>query len=94
MKTHIKNSLVYLSAALTCLVSSNCASISGAGVADYNRDGVISQAEAAQYNRQKDVEDRNVFTESNKRENAVDTVRDLNSAARNMRSFKNVLQNF
>ena len=81
--------------ALSPFVFSSCASsVSGAGVADYNRDGVISPAEAAQYHRQKDIEDRNVYTESNKRRNVTNTVKDTHDAARAAWNLKNILQNW
>ena len=72
----------------------SCASVSGAGVADYNGDGYISDAEAAQYHRQKDVEDRNVYTESNKRRNATNTIRDTRDGAYYARDLKNIINNF
>jgi hypothetical protein len=65
-----------------------------ASVADYNGDGVISDAESRQYHKQASVQERNAYTESVKRRNAVNTTRDARDAASNARSFKNVLQNW
>ena len=86
------NIILALTGAAAALLLSNCASTQNASVADYNGDGVISQAEAAQYHRQKDIEDRNVYTESNKRRNATNTVRDVNDAAWHARSIKNTFK--
>ncbi|NJM38084.1 MAG: hypothetical protein HC845_09640 [Akkermansiaceae bacterium] len=57
-----------------CLAS--CASLQNASVADYNGDGAVSNAEYVQYQKQADIQDRNVYTESNKRRNAVNTLGD------------------
>ncbi len=61
---------------LPVLGLASCASVQNAGVADYNGDGAISNAEYTQYQKQADIQDRNVYTESNKRRNAVNTVGD------------------
>lgn len=94
MTNTIKNTLPLSSIILSSAFLHSCASVSGAGVADYNKDGVISSAEASQYHRQKDIEDRNVYTESLKRRNATNTVRDTRDAASSARSVKNIFQNW
>ncbi len=78
----------------SALLFANCASVQNASVSDYNGDGVISRAEAAQYHRQKDIEDRNVYTESNKRRNAVNTVNDARDAAWSARDLKNIIRHW
>ena len=66
-------SLVAVASLLT-----NCASTQSANqVADYNRDGLVSDAEYKQYMKQKNIEDRNVYSESTKRRNVTNTVRDV-----------------
>jgi hypothetical protein len=88
MKT-MKTIITSIAATIAALTLSNCASVQSAAVADYNGDGVVSRAEAAQYHRQKDIEDRNVYTESNKRRNAVNTVRDVRDVGWAARSIRN-----
>ncbi len=78
------------SASLLALAS--CASMQNASVADYNGDGLVSDAEYKQYQKQKNVEDRNVYTESNKRRNAVRTVTDTRDALWGARSIRNTLR--
>ncbi len=69
--------------ALPVLALASCASVTTAQQqADYNGDGFVSAAENAQFQRQKNVEDRAVYTESVKRRNATNTVRDARDAAR------------
>ncbi len=87
----MKTTTLLISLGTTLFVAS-CASVQNASVSDYNGDGVISRAEAAQYHRQKDIEDRNVYTESNKRRNAVNTVRDARDAAWSARDLKNAIR--
>jgi uncharacterized protein YceK len=71
--------------ALAAIVSlSGCASFQSAAVADYNHDGVVSDAEYRQYQKQKSVEASNVDVERAKRENARDTVRDVNDTIWNL----------
>lgn len=72
----------------------SCASTQNASVADYNGDGVISNAEYQQYNKQKDIEDRNVYTESVKRRNAVNTTRDVRDSLWNARAISDTIKNF
>lgn len=73
----------------------SCASMQSAHqVADYNGDGVISDAEYKQFQKQKNIEDRNVYSESVKRTNAVNTVRDVRDAAGAASSTVNIFRNF
>ncbi len=69
-----------------------CASFQTAQVADYNGDGVISDAEYRQYQKQKSVESSNVQVERAKRENARDTLRDVNDAVWTAHSVRNGLR--
>ncbi len=86
--------LIALSA-LAALALSSCASMQSANqVADYNGDGVISNAEYAQFQKQKNIEDRNVYSESVKRTNAVNTVRDVRDATGAASSTVNIFRNF
>lgn len=80
--------------ALPLLFLASCASTQNASVADYNRDGVISNAEYAQYNKRADVQDRNVYTESNKRRNSVNTARDVRDGIGAVRDVRNIIRNF
>jgi hypothetical protein len=73
---------------------SSCASFQTAQVADYNRDGLVSDAEYRQYQKQKSVEASNVQVESMKRENAVDTVRDANETLWNVHGIRNAVRAF
>ncbi len=74
---------------------SSCASVSSAQQhADYNRDGFVSQAESAQYNRQKNVEDRAVYSESVKRRNVTNTVRDTADTLHHARRAQNLFKGF
>lgn len=88
----MKTILTSITTIAAALVLSNCASTQTASVADYNGDGAISRAEAAQYHRQKDIEDRNVYTESVKRRNAYNTVRDVRDTAWAARSLRNTIR--
>ena len=81
-------------AALSPFFLSSCASTQNYGVADFNRDGVISNAEYLQYQKQKDIEDRNVYSESVKRRNATNTVRDARDAVGGVRDLRNIIRNF
>ena len=89
----MKQNLIILSAMVATGLS-GCASVQTAAVADYNRDGVISDAEHRQYQKQKSVEASNVTVERMKRENAVDTVRDVNSALWNVHGIRNAIRAF
>ena len=89
----MKKHLIILSA-IAVTGFSGCASVQTASVADYNRDGVISDAEHRQYQKQKSVEASNVTVERMKRENAVDTVRDVNSTLWNVHGIRNAVRAF
>ncbi len=79
---------------IPALAFASCASTQNASVADYNGDGVISNAEAAQYHKQAGVQERNVYTESVKRRNAVNTTRDVRDGLWNINSIKNTIERF
>ncbi len=90
----MKKNLLILPA-IAALSLSSCASMQSANqVADYNGDGVISNAEYAQFQKQKNIEDRNVYSESVKRTNAVNTVRDVRDATGAASSTVNIFRNF
>ena len=72
----------------------SCASTQNASVANYNGDGVISNAESAQYHKQAGIQERNVYTESVKRRNAVNTTRDVRDTLWNARSIQNTIKHF
>lgn len=80
--------------AVPALAFASCASMQNASVADYNGDGVISNAEAAQYHKQAGIQERNVYTESVKRRNAVNTTRDVRDSLWNARAISNTIKNF
>ncbi|MGD1979419.1 MAG: hypothetical protein PVJ98_08505 [Akkermansiaceae bacterium] len=74
--------------ALPVVALSSCASFTTAQQqADYNGDGFVSAAENAQFQRQKNVEDRAVYSESVKRRNVVNTVGDARQLQRLIKSF-------
>lgn len=80
--------------ALSCLFV-NCASFQNANqLADYNRDGFISDAENKQFMKQKNVEDRAVYSESVKRRNVTNTVRDVRDTVGAARSTRWLLRNW
>lgn len=84
----MKKSLLALAAAGTALALSNCASFTPATAqADYNGDGAVSNAEYQQYNAQRNIEDRGVYSETVKRENAVRTIQDVD---RGIQGFQNL----
>jgi hypothetical protein len=62
--------------------------------ADYNGDGVISDAEFKQFNKQASVQERNVYTESTKRRGAVNTVHDVNETVWTARSILSGIRSF
>ena len=76
------------------LALASCASTQNASVADYNGDGVISNAEYSQYNKRADIQDRNVYTESNKRRNTVNSVRDVRDSVGAVRDVRSILRNW
>lgn len=73
---------------------SSCASVQGPGVADYNRDGVISESEYNAYMTNKSIENVNVNTERNKRMNAAGVVRDTRNTLWDARSIRNMIRNW
>ena len=79
----------------TAAAFSSCASFQSANqAADYNRDGYVSDAEAYQFQKQKSVEASNVQVERMKRENAVDTVHDVNYGIQSLHGIRNGLRAF
>ncbi len=83
-----------LALAAFATIMSGCASFQTAQVADYNHDGVVSDAEYRQYQKQKSVEASNVEVERAKRENARDTVRDVNDTIWNLHGIRNGIRSF
>jgi hypothetical protein len=83
-----------LSASSFALILTSCASLQGPGVADFNRDGVISDAEYNAYYKNKSIENINVNTERNKRMNAAGTIRDTRNTFWNARSIRNTIRNW
>ncbi len=79
---------------LPALLLANCASLQTASVADFNGDGAISAAENQQYNTQQSVQRENVYTESVKRRNAVNTTGDALEGVRNVRNLRDVFRSF
>lgn len=79
---------------IPALAFASCASMQNASVADYNGDGLVSDAEAKQYHKQAGVQERNVYTESVKRRNAVNTSRDVRDTLWNARSIQNTIRSF
>lgn len=70
------------------LALAGCAStMTAQQAADYNGDGVVSDAEYKQFNKQAAVQERNAYTESVKRRNAVNTAHDVNEAVWTTRSI-------
>lgn len=78
---------------LPFLALANCATMQNASVADYNGDGVISDAESKQYHKQASIQERNVYTEATKRRNAVDTTRDATRGLQNISNFRSTWMN-
>ncbi|YCM45584.1 hypothetical protein V2O64_06080 [Verrucomicrobiaceae bacterium 227] len=80
---------------LPILGLASCASFSTAQQqADYNGDGFVSQAENAQFQRQKNVEDRAVYSESVKRRNVTNTVRDTSDTLYQARRAQSLIKGF
>lgn len=93
MKT--RNLLQGIAVAAAAASLSSCASLQSAtDVSDYNGDGVVSNAEYAQFQKRKNVEDRNVYSESVKRKNATNTVRDVRDGLWDARSATRILKNW
>lgn len=65
----------------------SCATFDDGRVADYNHDGVVSDAEYKQYNKQASVQATNVEVETMKRRNAVNTLGDVNESIWTVRSM-------
>ena len=79
---------------LTVLLAS-CASVMPAQqVADYDGDGLISDAEQKQFNKQAQVQERNVYTQGVKRRDVANTVRDANDIVWGSRSIVRGIENF
>jgi len=77
------------------LIFCGCAAtMSAQQMADYNGDGMISDAEMKQYNKQATVQERTVQTESIKRQGAVGTVRDTNEVIWTARSILSGIRSF
>jgi hypothetical protein len=72
----------------------SCSSFQNASVADYNGDGIISDAEARQYEKQKNVEMANVLTENAKVQHAGSTVRTGANMVGDLSRTVNMLNNF
>ena len=79
---------------LPAVVLVSCSSFQNASVADYNGDGVISNAEYTQFQKQKDIEDRNVYSESVKRRNVTNTVRDTSDTLFQARRAQSLIKSF
>ena len=86
--------LLFASISAAVLASGCASTMSAQQVADYNGDGVISDAEFKQYNKQASVQERNVYTESVKRRGAVNTVSDVNQTVWTARSILSGIRSF
>ncbi len=85
----------YILAIAFTSVLASCASMQTAQqVSDYNGDGVISDSEYRQFQKGKSVEASNVTVERMKRENARDTVGDVNETLWNVHGIRNSLRAF
>lgn len=80
--------------ALPIMLGGCAATMSAQQAADYNGDGVISDAEYKQFNKQAGVQERNVYTESVKRRGAVNTFRDVNETIWTARSILSGIRSF
>ncbi|MBV5273791.1 MAG: hypothetical protein JZU52_09140 [Lamprocystis purpurea] len=86
---------VYLALLPAALALTGCAATMNAQqVSDYNGDGVVSDAEFKQFNKQAAVQERNVHTETVKRRGAVNTVHDVNETVWTARSILSGLRSF
>jgi hypothetical protein len=79
---------------LALLLTGCAATMSAQQAADYDGDGAISDAEYKQYNKQANVQERNVYTESVKRRGAVNTVHDVNEVVWTARSILSGIRSF
>jgi len=62
--------------------------------ADYNNDGFVSAAESQQFHRQKNVEDRAVYSESVKRRNVTNTARDARDGLGAVKDIQRIFKSF
>lgn len=80
---------------IAALGLSSCASFSNAQQqADYNNDGFVSAAESQQFHRQKNVEDRAVYSESVKRRNVTNTARDARDGLGAVKDIQRIFKSF
>jgi len=79
---------------VAALLAGCAATMSAQQAADYNGDGVVSDAEFKQFNKQASVQERNVYTESVKRRGAVNTVHDVNESVWTARSILSGIRSF
>ncbi len=79
---------------MVVILTGCAATMSAQQTSDYNGDGVVSDAEFKQYNKQAAVQERNVYTESVKRRGAVNTVRDVNETVWTARSILSGIRSF
>lgn len=86
MKT---KTIAAVSSLLIAIVLPNCASVGSSAVADYNGDGIISDAEYKQHQIRNRVQQEEVYTERMKRRNAEDTVHGVN---RGIHSVEGILR--
>ncbi len=63
-------------------------------LSDYDGDGYVSDAEYKQYMKQRNVEDRAVYSESVKRRNISNTVQDANRTVWGARSILSGIRSF
>lgn len=85
---------IIASATMMALLTGCAATMNAQQAADYNGDGVISDAEFKQFNKQAAVQERNVYTESTKRRGAVNTVHDVNETVWTARSILSGVRSF
>jgi len=90
----IKHSLRLSIAVAASALLTQCASFQNSTVADYNHDGLVSDAEFKQYEKQQVVQRSNVATERAKRDNAVDTIWDTSSGIQGVHSILNGIRAF
>ena len=63
-------------------------------LSDYDGDGYVSDAEYKQFMKQRNVEDRAVYSESVKRRNVANTVQDANRTVWGARSLLEGIRSF
>jgi hypothetical protein len=76
------------------VILTSCASLQGPGVADFNRDGYISEAEYNTYYTNKSIENINVNTERNKRMNAAGVFRDTRNTLWDAHSIRHAIRSW